>query len=783
MFRKKKIVAMGIILAVSLGLAACGGKQAGDATGGKDDKAAEELAPEFSYVANYLTVPESFQSYNSTFGDKSFYYVKDEYNEDTWESKRTLEKVSFEKGSFGSDVTLCDLKDSEYFSRIATDAAGNVYCYGEENIDVSDPDENADEYSAGNTKKKIVKFDGQGQRVYEAELDSLTKDLDYFYPEHFVVDDQGRIYLYSYDAGIYLFDENGNYAGTVDVNGMNSWLNGIGVARNGKVYAAFQNYTGNSSEYVLNEIIFEEKKFGDPYKNLPGGTGYCNLVRGNDCDLICYDNTAVYEYSLEKQENNKILTWMDCDIDGGSVGSLVPGEDGKLYAFLDDYNTGSTELAEMSKVRTEDIAKREVITVGVIYGDSDLSRKIVDFNKKNDQYRIKLKSYMDPNDWSDTSYNDAVSTLTNDLISGNGPDILDLSGLDVANLANKGVLEDLMPYLEKSTAFSKNDFFDKILDSATYNGKLTYISTGFTLSTMAGKTSVVGNKSGWTLTDLMNLKKAWPNAELIEYADRESILYMMMILNKNSFIDMEKVECHFDSTEFKSLLEFAKTFPEEYDYENQRLTPLKLKDNSLLLTDASFYGFEDVQSVGAYFDGEPYTLIGYPTNDGGNGCIMSPTDSYGMSAKSANKDAAWAFLESLITSEVNSEWNYGFSTIKSKFEEKKAEALEVRYVYDENGEIMKDENGNPVYENGGGWTMIGDNGEEWTFEYRPVTKEEVDVVEKLLSNATMVNTNMDTELMKIITEEAQSYFQGSKSVDDVANVIQNRVNLYLKENN
>ena len=35
----------------------------------------------------------------------------------------------------------------------------------------------------------------------------------------------------------------------------------------------------------------------------------------------------------------------------------------------------------------------------------------------------------------------------------------------------------------------------------------------------------------------------------------------------------------------------------------------------------------------------------------------------------------------------------------------------------------------------------------------------------------------------IINEEAQAFFSRSKSLDDVVNVIQNRVNLYLKENN
>ena len=108
----------------------------------------------------------------------------------------------------------------------------------------------------------------------------------------------------------------------------------------------------------------------------------------------------------------------------------------------------------------------------------------------------------------------------------------------------------------------------------------------------------------------------------------------------------------------------------------------------------------------------------------------------------------------------------------------------MEYLYDENGEILTDGDGNPIYANGrgGGWVMTNDLGESWEYEYRPVTKEEVELVEKLLNGATTVSYGMDNELNKIIFEEAHSYFIGDKSVDEVAGIIQNRVNLYIKEN-
>ena len=44
-----------------------------------------------------------------------------------------------------------------------------------------------------------------------------------------------------------------------------------------------------------------------------------------------------------------------------------------------------------------------------------------------------------------------------------------------------------------------------------------------------------------------------------------------------------------------------------------------------------------------------------------------------------------------------------------------------------------------------------------------------------------VSYNGDDEISKIINEEAEAFFKGQKSVDEVAGIIQNRVNNYVGE--
>ena len=792
----KKWLCTGMAVVLAIGVAGCTNSKGTDAAGGgsKEGKnGVEELAPEFTYIAEYVSLPEEMESYNLTIGKDSAYTMRYNYDFETG-TRYSIIKYPFVNGTFQSGEEFGSAPENVYIQYLGVDQTGNLYYIGQ--VQPKEPGEGATEqewndyYENMSSKSEyhLVKLDAQGNQIYDEDFSEQTRQEEYFYAQMMAVDDQGRIYLSinnSMGTSIMLFDENGKFKGNASVD-QQAWISSIGAAKDGKVYATYMQYNNDSSVGVIAEIDFEGKKLGKVYKNFPCSNGNCTILRGTESDIICSDESALYEYSFEKEEASKILTWLDCDIEGSKINQVFMDTEGKLYAMIYDWNSGSAELAAMKKVRTEDVVKREKIVIGMIYSNSNLESKIVEFNKNNDKYRVTMKTYMDENNWSEKSYEDAITNLTNDILSGNSPDILDLNGLDIQNFANKNVLEDLTPFLEKSSVLSKNDFFDSILNAATFNGKLVYIPSRFTLETITAKSSLVGDKMGWTMEDVMKLKNQYPDAELIEYATKNDIMNIMLMLNKDSFIDPETGACHFDGKEFKDLLVFANAFPKEYDYDQERsVTPYLLADNRLLLNMTSIYSFDEVQSVFSYFGDEDVTFIGFPTYDNSNGCLLNPSDQYGMSAQSKNKEAAWTFLEAILTSSTDDEryYYFGFSTLKSEYEKQKAKALEVNYVYDENGEIMKDENGNPIVEGyGGGWTMTGSDGSQWTYEYRPITKEEVDMVETLLAGAKAINISLDNQLSTIISEEAEYYFSGSKSVDEVVNIIQNRVNLYVQEN-
>ena len=61
-----------------------------------------------------------------------------------------------------------------------------------------------------------------------------------------------------------------------------------------------------------------------------------------------------------------------------------------------------------------------------------------------------------------------------------------------------------------------------------------------------------------------------------------------------------------------------------------------------------------------------------------------------------------------------------------------------------------------------------------------ISIEEKDDFDKMV-NSLKKSSSYDTVMMQIILEEAQTYFNGKKSVDEIAKLIQSRCETYMSE--
>lgn len=756
----KKLFAAGLAALMAVSLAACGGDDKSDED---EDKAA--AGDSFVYVPEYISLgEENMRTSSMVCSDGKLYLNAYIYDEENGISRQPMYQYDIATGSMEElELGNAEALEDAYVQEMAVDSDGNLYILWVRSV----WDENNPENWHQDTM--LAKYDTSGAKVFLQDISQeMTADEMNTYIQEMAVDGDGRIYLSS-DSIIRLFDGEGAYRGNVETG--NYWINDMIRGKDGKVYIAYNDWnTGNG--YVAVEIDFAGKKLGSTHAIQ---SDVNKLSEGLEKDFLISDRVRLYEYDVESDTQEELLNWVECDINGDYVQLVCPAGDGRLLAVVSDWETGNTELAFLTKTKASDVVQKEELVLGTLQMSQDLRSTVVAFNKSNEKYHITIKEYY--SSYDDMDYSTAITNLNNELVSGSGLDLLAMdSNVDVGLLAEKGILADLNPFLNGSSILSRDSFVESVLRSYTYGDILVSIPKSFSLNAVAGKTSQVGEGMGWSIQDFIDLAAKNPGAELFEYASQSMMMQVLMTFNQDAFIDWEKGTCNFDTEEFRQMLEFAASFSEEFNWDGeQESTPVKLATGKLLLRSDSISGYYDIQVTEAMFN-EPVTYIGFPTTDGSVGCVLEGNGGYCIIDKSRNKDGAWEFIEFYLNRDSGM-FTWGFPSRKAALEEEIAEACKADYATDVNGEIMKDEEGNPIIISHHSYSY----GNDWSYESHPCTEEEIATLWELIDVARPMPT-ANSEVLAIIAEEAEAFYKGQKSLDDVVSTIQSRVSMYVGEN-
>lgn len=507
--------------------------------------------------------------------------------------------------------------------------------------------------------------------------------------------------------------------------------------------------------------------------------GWGSLCKGcGDYNVMIRFQTALYGVTKDGKVK-EVINWIDSDIDSSDIASVVAlGEEDYIISVYGDRNMQFYRLAPRDMEKMKDT---KVITVAVMYADSDITEKVTAFNQQDNGYRIKIKDYSKYYEYDSENeqlLNSPGKQFQLDLVAGEMPDMLIANDHAlVRQLAGKDVFVDLYDMLEKDDEFKKEDIMPNVLKSNEIGGKLCSLNPEFYVMTWAvGKE--MGDLKGWTLNDLIEVyDKNKDKMSLTSVDTRESVFYSLMETGAD-FIDYEKGECYFDSPDFIKFLNFCKQFPssddifqaEEDHYVYDTVYDegaLKLRNKQVITDQLYLYEPREYARTKQGKFGRDIELVGIPGLKESKPALIGGYNYYCIMAKSQYKDQCWDIIKSTFSKDYDSMNRWMFPSTVSAFEQCITDAMSKPYYIDENNK--KIEYDDSYY--------MGDK----EIPIDPLTQEEADYLTDFIKSADTISGDYSEEAMNIVTEEVMAFFKDEKTAEETAAILQNRVGLLISE--
>ena len=260
----------------------------------------------------------------------------------------------------------------------------------------------------------------------------------------------------------------------------------------------------------------------------------------------------------------------------------------------------------------------------------------------------------------------------------------------------------------------------------------------------------MGNNQGWTFEELFEISHNQTDVSMFNL-DSSDCLRCLLSIGMEEFVDFSGLECDFENQLFYDLLRCAeKSNFVEGSYENfyDDIVNERALMSMADVVNVEFYlGYTGTVQGNDTDSGIKLALKGYPSKDGQlkGYAKMTPNSCFAISHNSKNKDGAWQFIEFLQT--YKDDFYAAFPARKDWLLERINKISPVHFA---------------------------------NVELREYTKEDLENLLSIMDDL-KIQTNQDEIILQIVDEEAVAYFNGWRTEEEVANIIQRRVEIYLSE--
>ncbi len=692
--------------------------------------------------------------------DKILFYGNS-WNEDTQESVFVWGTVNIDGTDFKKFSVL--MNDSWVSDCLILNDGNIAFMLSETTYDDSDPMNYVYE-----TKYYALLCDQNGKEIAKKDL---SKDCELDWIQSSVTLKDG--FLVSDGSHYVKFDNKLNVIKKASASDINNYYNFISTPK-GDVFVS---YWGEETEEFA-KFDTETFTLGD---KIEVGFNILNMsVRAGSgkYDLILTDSSQLYGYNIGDKDATPIMNFINSDVLNTRFMDIKVLDDNSILAISSDWDSYTYDriikLSKFVKVDPDNYKEKTVLSLGCLWLSSSIRQDIIEFNKNSDEYRITIIDYSQYN--TDDDYSAGNKKFNSDIASGQCPDIIIAEDSSmISNYVSKGLFADLKKLMSKDGDVSIDDLVPSVVEACSYDGKLYTIVPQFNINTVIGSKRMLGGKTSWTFDEFLAFEKSLPEGtSMFQELVREEFFYSIMNVVAGDYIDMHKASCYFNTPEFVSLLNYIKKLPTSEEYYNDDYwenwnyeeNETAFRTGKAVLLPYTIYSLYDYKCTLRGVFGEEITCIGYPCREG-NGSSIYISNCMAISAKSKNQDAAWDFVKRYVSEEYQKEITWGLPSTQKRFDELCEELKYDPYYIDyDTGE--KVEYKDTYY--------IG--GQE--IEIDPLTDAEIKALKDFVYSVTKLSEYND-EIQEIISEDTEPFFAGQKSAEDIVNIIQSRVSIYLKE--
>lgn len=766
-----------LMLALTLLLCGCGQKTAESAPipASVPDSAAESQDAQVPpyYSVEYLIPGEAFGNSDECLWYDGRFLCTDRENRNDQYPRILYWADPYEGG--GEEIPL-ELNENEYILSYCAGNDGNVY------VILSDVIPDALEGPEGLTwdsfsSSRLLCFDRSGQLLFETPL---QQDGGASYGAVTVTAD-GTIYTarHQYDPETGFFSdsylERLDKTGTVEsfsipelVGAEEAGLSGFLTAQDGSLLLEVQ----VNDWPRLYGFDLEAKALTGPYFETSSDMMWPTLCPGGfGADFYSLDeNTGLIFYTLSGETHSYFkLTELPSTVPDSARLIAVPDENVWLFRVMVNSSVYLVRVTGLWEQPPE--SERTQLILGATQdhlGSTSLSDAVVAFNILNPDYGLVLRDYSGGDPF--TPSEDIREQLNLDIINGDGPDILLLDGYNLScdTYAGNGFLRDLYPLMDGDPEFDRSGYLENVWQACENQGQLYGLVPSFRVDTVVTSRDYIDVPAGWTPSECQQIAAASDIPLMVGISP--TLAYTNWYLSKyllgdglQDYIDGDT--CDFASGEFAAMLELLKgDYPVLEEPETVEES-LRVKSGQVLMEGRTLVVPDELNALKFEY-GDNYVLTGYPSPSRSKISISLMFGALGISQETEYPEVCWSFLKMVLEAtdqKLSEGWGIGFSTNRAVL----TEALRRTTLPADDPDAYNLE------------TSYGTDTETVEVTLEPLTQAEAEEFQALIESAEC--TLVDAETRAIVQEEVPAFFDGDKTAQQVAEIIQNRVQLHLWE--